>query len=469
MAAVFVLTPIQLHRMGNERYGILVIATSIAGYLMFLELGVGWALTKYLASTMESDEPQTKRYIGAAFAVALPVASVAAIVLAAFAGPLARVAFSVPGPSQADAIFAFRALALFVPLALIFNIVSAVARALERFFLQAVVGAFVPVGINVTWVVVAGRPHDIAVVMLAQISAIGLATLAMGITLLRSQGDSIWPSRPARGDVSALLRFGGWSTLNRLGFVGLTTLDTIFVGVVLPLAAVPSYSLPFSIASRIALFCSTAVAVLMPTLSRRHASNPSSASSAAGRAEPLVVGLTVATVATLAFSGKSFLAAYVDHAFAAGGAAIALTYLAIAFGAYGISSLDGVLLEAAGQPRRPAVAMVVGAIVGLPMLVLLARAFGVAGAACGVACGSVTTGLLQLRAGCQLRGEGYGHRAVRLVRIAAPPVVGAVVGSGLARIAGVNGYVSIAITGVAAFGALLPTLQSAKEEQPVGR
>jgi hypothetical protein len=113
--------------------------------------------------------------------------------------------------------------------------------------------------------------------------------------------------------------------------------------------------------------------------------------------------------------------------------------------------------------------MIAGAIIGLPMVVVLAHAFGVAGAACGVVCGSFTTAFLQLRAGCQLRREGYGQCASRLIRTGTPPVVGALVGSGCARIAGLNGYMSILVTGAAAFGAVLPALQAANQELLVGR
>lgn len=457
MVVVFLLTPVQLHRMGSERYGIIVLATSIGGYLMFLELGVGWALTRFLAASMQTDKEQAKRYIGAAFAITVPIGLAAGVLLTALAGTLARTAFSVSQSTRAETVFAFRALAAFLPLALAFNVVSAVARALERFFLLAVVGGLVPVGINLTWVVVAGKPHDIAFVALAQIGVIGLATIGIGAALVRSRGDAIRLGRPTAAELTALLRFGGWSTVSRMGFLGLTTLDTVLVGIVLSPSVVPSYAIAFTIASRIVLFCSTAVAVLMPTLSRRHASDPASASSAAVRADPLITGLTVATAATLALSGEPFLASYVDSSFAGGGAGVGLAFLAVAFGAYGISSLDGVLLEAAGQPSRPAVAMVTGAVIGLPALVLFAEIFGVGGAAGGAACGALTTAILQMRSGCRLRGESYGVRAVRLARAAAPPLAGAVFGSGLARVVDLNGYLFLAVTGTFSVAALVPT------------
>jgi O-antigen/teichoic acid export membrane protein len=174
------------------------------------------------------------------------------------------------------------------------------------------------------------------------------------------------------------------------------------------------------------------------------------------------VGLTVAVVATLGFEAKPFLTFYIGESFANSGAALALLYLAVAFGAYGVASLDGVMLEAAGQPRRPAIAMVAGAVVGLVTLIALTKPYGVAGAAFGVASGALVTAILQLRAACELRQERVVDRAKRFLRAVVPPIVCAGVASTALHNVGVGGLYATAATAAAASVAVLPTLRSAR-------
>lgn len=462
MLVVFLLTPVQLRQMGSERYGILVLVTSAASYLMFLEFGAGWALTKHLSASAGTGAMDSRRFIGAAVVIALPIATVVSLVAAVAAGPLVRHVFSVSPGSEDEAVFVFRSLAVFVPVALMLNVIAGIARAFERFVALALVGASTTVAINVAWVLLAGRSRDVSWVAAVQVLVTFLAAVVLLLDVGRLLGRAVLPQRPALKDIRTLLGFGGWTTVSRLGFVALTTLDSLLVAAFLPVARLPSYSLPFAIASRITIFCATAVSVLMPTLSRRHARDPGSATSVALQAEPFVVGLTVAVVATLGFEARPFLSSYINESFAHSGAATALLYLAVAFGAYGVTSLDGVSLEAAGQPRRPAIAMVAGAVVGLGTLIALTKPYGVEGAAFGVACGALVTAALQMRAACELRQERVADRAKRLLRMAVPPIACAGLASSAVHHIGVGGLSATAATAAAATVAVLPSLRLAR-------
>lgn len=452
--SVFLLTPVQLRQMGSDRYGFLVLVTSIASYLMFLEFGAGWALTKHLSVSLGTDDPDERRFIGAAIVITLPVAIVGSLLAALAAGPLVHEVFSVSKANENEAIFVFRSIALFVPVALMLNVVSGIARAYERFVTLAIVGALSTISVNVTWALVAGTSRDMSWVAVGQIVAMFSAAVILFLDVGRLAGRAVLPQRPTKGNVVALLRFGGWTTVSRLGFVALTTIDSILVAALLPVARLPSYSLPFAIASRITLFCSTAVSVLMPALARRHAESPGSATALARQAEPLVVGLTVAAVATLGFEAQPFLDYYIGESFARSGAASALLYLAIAFGALGVSSLDGVSLEAAGRPRQPAMATLTGAVVGIATLAVLTKPYGVAGAAFGVASGALVTAALQMRAACELRNERLLDRAKRLVHAAALPIISAGCASIALHNLGVGGLYATAATAVASSAAV---------------
>lgn len=459
MLAIFLLTPVQFRHMGSERYGLLVLVTTVASYLLFFEFGAGWALTKYLSVSLGTGDTDQRRFIGAAIAISLPAAAFGSLLAALAAGPLVREVFSVSGANQGEAVFVFRSLVVFVPVILMLNVISGIARAHERFITLAVVGAFTTISVNLTWALVAGRSRDVSVVAVAQIIAMFGAVVILYLDVSRRAGHAMLPQRPTIIHILALLRFGGWTTLSRLGFVALTTIGSILVAALLPVAQLPGYSLPFAIASRITLFCSTAVAVLMPTLARRHASSPGSATSVALQAEPFVVGLSVAAVATLGFGAKPFLSFYIGESFARSGAAWALVYLAIAFGALGVSSLDGVALESAGQPRQPAIAMAAGSLVGLVSLVMFTKLYGVAGAAFGVACGCSVTAVWQMSAACKLHQERVLDRAGRLLRMSILPVGGAGLAAYALHKLGIAGLYGTAVTAVVASIAVVPSLR----------
>jgi O-antigen/teichoic acid export membrane protein len=170
--------------------------------------------------------------------------------------------------------------------------------------------------------------------------------------------------------------------------------DKVGLGAVLPVSVLPTYSIPFAVATRITLVASALVNVLFPRMS---------AAAAVGNvAETRRLGMTALRVAAAGsaaiaigcvFAGGAFLELWVNEDFArhAWGPLIAL---ALGFGLFSSGVVAQTLLDASGRVGQNAVLKFGGSATGLALGLGLAAAFQSAlAAAIGVGCGLALIGL----------------------------------------------------------------------------
>lgn len=104
------LTPFMIHRLGNEAYGVWIIATTLTfgiGYLSFADLGLEQAAVRYIAEARaEGDKDEMNRVWITAFALLGAISLVLTPPLILLAGPLVDL-FNVPEALQPEALTAF--------------------------------------------------------------------------------------------------------------------------------------------------------------------------------------------------------------------------------------------------------------------------------------------------------------------------------------------------------------------------
>ena len=134
LMVALVLTPMLVHLLGTERWGLFTLALAMVGIFGVFDLGLGMALTRAVSERIgEGRLSDTPSLIGATIYGLLGLSAVmAAIAWAAMPMLVGRVLL-VPESLQAEAISAFRVLALAAPLVVLNAALWGVLAAWQRF------------------------------------------------------------------------------------------------------------------------------------------------------------------------------------------------------------------------------------------------------------------------------------------------------------------------------------------------
>lgn len=365
LAATFLATPIELHRMGAERYGIFVVLSSAAGFVSLFDFGAAYSVMRFVPwHYARGDTAAAQRVVISALLISVIVGTAVAVAVLALASPLASLLDISPraGPDTAEAL---RITAAFIPVMLMSTVFSGLGRAVDMFPLAGSISAGQVIALNVVWVAVAGNRHDIVELALAQV-AIGCGLIVIAAVCIKvRRGWALRAVRPRRASLREIFSFGARTSAGQAGLGLLTSADKPMLGAILPLSALPIYSIPFAFAVRITMVPSSMSSAILPPLVAALARGASDELARLRQRAFSVVGLISGLlVMNCVFGGKPLLAIWVGGGFAER-AWPAFAVFGIGFGVLACGFVGTVLLDAAGQPGTSAKLMGAGAAVGL--------------------------------------------------------------------------------------------------------
>ena len=350
MLAGVVTVPGLLHRLGEERFGILALGWALVGYFGFLDLGMGRALTQYLASADQAGVSRQEQATVACAArrllgsLALGLALLLTLLLPWLAGFV-----QMPANLHMQTIAAAPLLALSVPLAMWFACSAGVLEARSRF--AAVNSVRIPAGVgnfvapwlvslftaDLFWVI-----SSVVVVRLA--GALGMAWWARPEF---AQPAPHWPSAGIR----QLMRFGGWMTVSNLVGPVMSYFDRFAIAAWVTVAAVTHYTVPFDVISRLPMVPLAMMGVLLPLLAQsRHTAQSTGPQhyTTITRTVNLLLVCWLPGMVLLAWMGPWLLACWVGADLAAASTPI-WRWLAVGVLVNGLAHLPFAMLQGAGR------------------------------------------------------------------------------------------------------------------------
>jgi O-antigen/teichoic acid export membrane protein len=382
LAVTLLLTPIQLSRMGYERYGLLALMVAIVGIFGFLDYGLSWGVLRYVpamriqsGSAAASEGASVFFVAGASLAAVVGVCGVAVLI--------SGIALGTPAIVRGDR-EAIIACAITVAMAsMVFNVLSNIARSVGAFRTTAVVYGLYFVSTNIVWAAVGGHRFDVELVLIWQalFLASGAAYWWRRIPRLGLTGIAMSPGVIRRARARPMLRFAGWSALAGLSTGLFSSADRPAFATALPLSTLPLYTIPAALATRIGLVASAVTSVAFPQLSAAHAADERAAfTSLSTSALRGTAVCTTAVAAPLFWAGPAFLALWISSSFA-DEATVTIRVLAIAWAAEAFGQLGYIANDARGRIRRSMVSGITCAIIALIGAAAGAAAFGLSGGA----------------------------------------------------------------------------------------
>lgn len=353
--------PVLSENLGIERFGVLALAWVLVGYLSLLDLGLGRALTRWVAQqgagSLTSDG---RRLINRATLLLGLLGGGAALILA-MSAPLLSV-FLADGDASLvkDSTRALQWLALCVPWVVLTAAWRGVLEGREQFgWVNAI---RIPMGIALfaapALFAQAGYGLENAVLSIVVVRIV--AGIAFGVVAHHAIPLSkAWVELPGTAApdcrLTSLLRAGGWMTVSNVIGPLMVYADRFLIAGLLSAAAVAYYVAPYEIVTRLLIVPAAISAVLLPRASREMANQHGGVCEAKTVVPLLTLNLclTWPVLAALGLWAETGLTLWLGQEYAQAGS-IAALWLAVGVWLNSTAQLSMSLLYAAGRAKSVA-------------------------------------------------------------------------------------------------------------------
>lgn len=370
--------PVILAGISDERFGLLALVWAILGYFGLLDLGIGRAVTKYLAEAVSRDaHEEIRSLIGVSLGMTAVIGT-GTLVLLVLVTPWMTTSFLSISPHLAhEARLAFHWTALAIPFVLVSGVARAAQMAYQRFDLvnifQGGLGIVQWVGAVLCVAVGLGFVEIVAVAVMARIlAAVGsvaaLTKLAPGSWRLGFR----WNSGPAK----KLVRYGGWVTVSQLISPLFQYVDRFLIATLVTVSAVTYYSIPQEIVTRLLVIPMSLSLVLFPAFS---SSERETSSLYVRSTKYLLLLVLPVTLVSVAFAYD--MAAWWIGARFAEESAILFQILAVGYLFNALAQIPSATLQARGYPDITAKLHLLEIIPTLVLTIALVVTLGLTGVA----------------------------------------------------------------------------------------
>lgn len=271
LGAIFSI-PILIERIGDSGFGVLSLVWLAVGYFSLLDLGLGRALTKYVAECLLADDRQELSALcSTSMVIAMGIGCVFALL---FLIVLACIQYWFGSFSAAE-INAGLWVAFSLPLVVSATALRGVLEGLQQFKLLNLIrgpsGALIfafPALLTLLVPTLSAAVCGVVLIRLVMLCAL-FSVVHQSIPLRLKTVNFSW--------LEPLVRFGGWLAVSN--FVGpiIVYVDRLIIGGLLGASLLAYYSAPFEVVSKLIMVPTALTAVLFPLLSQLQKSDPTKA------------------------------------------------------------------------------------------------------------------------------------------------------------------------------------------------
>ena len=453
-----VLTPILIHQLGLDRWGLFTLALAMVGVFGVFDFGVGQALTRAISErigTGRGDEAAS--LVEAALGTLIGISMVVALGLWLFVPVLVERMLQVPPGLREQAIGAMRVLAAAAPLVVLNAALWGVLAAYQRFRAANLVTIPVnlfyylgPVLVLLVW--------DSLVGVMLTLVACRLASTLSYLWLIRPLVPGLGLRWPRFRLVLPLLKLGGWMTFSGLMTQALLYADRFLIGSLLGLSAVAFYATPLDLVLRAWILPVAVAQTLLPAFASSFAAAPGPTAALLRRGALLVMLMVFPACLVLVGGAREILWLWLGQGFAEGSARV-LQWLGCGIFFSCVAFAPASLLDAIGRPDATAKFAAVQAVIFIPLAALLIHLIGIEGAAMAWTARAATDCAGKFALAARL----YPPAADSARRLALPLATG---GAGLLLLLTMPGLVPMLVTaGLAAAAVALTGLRTLDGEE----
>ena len=267
--------PVLIQELGIDRFGVLTLAWMVIGYFSLFDLGIGRALTKFVAERLGAGQEEGVPALVWTSLFLMFVFGMVGTVLVGLLSPwLVRRALNIPIGLQTETLYSFYMLAFTIPVVITTVGIRGVLEANQRFGF-----------INAARIIMGGFTYLIPIVVLlfskSLLVIVGVLAVSRFLILLLHLLFCLFVMPALRlrvsfqlTSVTPLLRFGGWITVSNIVSPAMTYLDRFLITAVVSIASVAYYATPYTVVTNLLILPFAIAGVLFPAFTASIVQDP---------------------------------------------------------------------------------------------------------------------------------------------------------------------------------------------------
>jgi len=374
--------PYLIARVGVEAFGVLTLVWALIGYFSLFDFGLGRALTQQVATALSArDDHQLPTLIKTGLGFTAVTGLLGGLLLAVLASPLATHWLNVSAILQRSTTWSLLVAAIGIPLTTVTTGLRGILEAYEDFPVVNVLRVCLGVanfGLPALSVMLVGNSLVWMVASLILARAVILLGHAWIVHLRLPKG---WLSAAfSRDKLRHLMSFGAWMTVSNIISPLMVTADRFLISAVLGASVVAYYTVPFEALIRVLVIPGALTSALFPRLAATLKADGDAARAVYWNCMKTLLVLLLPICLLISIGSKFGLTLWLGESFAEQ-AWITVAILAIGLLFNGMAHVPFAAVQASGNARTTAILHLAELIIYVPMLVILLKMCGVAGAA----------------------------------------------------------------------------------------
>jgi len=374
-------TPMLLHRLGVERWGLFALILAICSTFGILDLGISAALTRALAERIGTpDERNAARLIIMAFGL-LTISSVTGGATAYALTPFAvDHMLNVPPHLRGEAIAAFHVLAAGSPLIVLNATMWGILTAYQRSGLANIINLPLSVLYCVGPLVALDFHADLEGMTISLILVRGGQCLVYLLIICRTLPEFDWSPQFDVSLLRGLLSIGAWMTLSNTLASLIMQLDRLIVAARLPITETSYYSAPLDLVLRLIVVPIAIGTAFFPAVATSYRTMPARSGALLRIGSLTVTGIVWPVCVLLVAFPRELLTLWLGPEIAEVSQHVLLT---LGLGTYvaSMSVLPSAFTDAIGRPDIGARILLVQAFIFPPAIIVMTGWLGIEGAA----------------------------------------------------------------------------------------
>jgi O-antigen/teichoic acid export membrane protein len=369
-----------VHGFGTERFGVLALAWTLIGYLGVFDFGLGRALTRLVAESLGTEDPNLGRTVWTALQLMAAAGICGGAVLAIAGQWLLIDVIGVPSELRVETRTTVYLLSACLPVVVLSTAFRGILEANQNFRRSSAVRIALGVATFAVPALLLFMTRDLAVHVAALVAVRVLALVAFAALALDSVN---WLGALHGFDRLAarrLLSFGAWITISNIISPIMASFDRFLVGGLISVAAVSFYAAPFDVLARTLIFPGAIASVLFPAFSAAGARRPERLPELLWGATDIVFYALFPVLFVTSCFASELLQLWLGADFAEQSSGV-VRWLCVGVLANGLAALPYAFVQGLGRSDLTAklhIAEIPGYLVAL---VWLAKSFGIAGVA----------------------------------------------------------------------------------------
>ncbi|BDV43060.1 teichoic acid transporter [Geotalea uraniireducens] len=401
----FIVSPVVVHSLGKERYGVWVLIASVTGYFTVLDFGVNTAIVRYISSSTAQQDHRRAREI---YSTSLAIFTLIALLLLVFSSIFGLFFQNIFKLFQLDRVYlyaVFLLAAMDLASGLLFSVFLGSLSGLQEF--KFINGSSIAVNIVRSVVLVYLLRHGYGLLTLAVVQlATNIVRAGCQYVLLKVRHGYLHFSRQdvSRDTLHLIYSYSIYSFIIAIALKLLFYTDSLVIGSLIGVSEVTFYAIPSTLLEYLEKFVWAMIAVLVPVISANEATGEEH-----GNIDLYVVGtrysllVIMPIVISLYFYGDDFISIWMGPEIGLRSKWV-LRLLLIGFGLATSQLIAHGILKGISKHKVLAYILAVEALANLGMSIALAKPYGIEGVAVGTMVPLIFASLAIIFYTCRLLG-----------------------------------------------------------------